>query len=128
MVGKVAACLDIWEIYMTLPHDAILADLVDETLANPENTVADIFGTMHACHRQYGNAFLRIGVTGTGVAPYHKIFYETDGEERLYKTYYGSGRNDDSYQPAADAWSTRAMSYDDVRVLLTKLRGFKPKS
>ena len=103
--------------------DSTLEELLS-SLATPEEQVRSVLATMGPCRKAHGNAHVRIGVTGEGKAPYHKVFYRTgEGTEELFGTYYGE-RRDDSFQAGRSAWSTRSSSYEEIQTLIGSIRGY----
>ena len=110
----------------TIAADSTLED-VQATLLDPEKHVANVLWTMGACRREHGNAYVRIGITGEGKAPYHKVVYlDAEGREQLFGSYFGR-KKDDTYQVHEATWSTRSSSYDEVSQLLGRIRGFRQK-
>jgi hypothetical protein len=105
-----------------LAPDATLED-VRSTLTKPEDHVAMVLSTMQPCRRKHGNAQVRIGVTGTGKVPYHKVVYlDDDGAEQLFASF--DGHNPDHKNKVHEhTWSTRAMSFAEVQGLLGRIRG-----
>jgi hypothetical protein len=110
----------------TIAADSTLED-VQATLLDPEKHVRNVLLTMGDCRKEHGNAHVRIGVTGEGKTPYHKVIYfDAEGREHLFGSYDGL-KKDENYQVHEATWSTRSSSYDDVRQLLGRIRGFLPK-
>lgn len=108
-----------------IASDATLADIRDR-LTKPEDHVATVLLTMQPCRKAHGNAYVRIGITGTGKVPYHKVvFLDADGAEQLFGSF--DGRNMDAGNKVhEDTWSTRTMSFAEVQALLGEIRGIKP--
>ena len=72
-----------------IPTDAMLATVRD-TLPDPEKFARTVLGTMRPCLKEHGNAHVRIGITGEGKAPYHKVIYfDSQGAEQLYGSFAG---------------------------------------
>lgn len=107
-----------------LPLDATIDDVRD-SLERPDEYVRVVLGNMSACRRKHGNAHVRIGVTGAGKVPYHKITYQYDKSEQLYDAF--DGVSPFAVAPDDLNWSTKSMSFDDVRNLLGEIRGFGSK-
>lgn len=106
--------------------DSTLED-VEPTLLDAEKHVANVLWTMGACRKENGNALVRIGITGEGKAPFHKVtFLSGDDSEQLYGSYFGRNK-DETYQVHERTWSTRAMSYEEVQAQLGRIRGFVKK-
>lgn len=109
-----------------IAQDSTLED-VEPTLLDAEKLVSNVLWTMGACRKENGNALVRIGITGEGKAPYHKVtFLSDDGVEQLYGSYFGR-KKDEAYQVHARTWSTRAMTYEEVQLQLGRIRGFVKK-
>lgn len=107
-----------------IPSDSTLED-VRGTLIDAERHVATVLGTMSPCKKQHGNAHVRIGVTGEGKVPYHKVvFFDGEGKEQLYAAFDGRNKNE-LYTVHEKTWSTRSMSFAEVQFLLGDIRGFK---
>lgn len=105
--------------------DATLAD-VRHTLLEPERHVATVLGTMSPCRKEHGNAHVRIGITGEGKVPYHKVAYlDESGNEQLYAAFDGKNKNEE-YIVHEKTWSTKSMSFAEVQSLLGDIRGFTP--
>ena len=108
-----------------LAQDATLEDVAG-TLLDPQKHVLNILHTMDECRREGHEPLVRIGVTGEGKAPYHKLtFIDENGQEQLYGSYYGRNR-DEKYQMHQSTWSEKTMTRDEVAELLGRLRGYKP--
>lgn len=106
-----------------LARDATIADVLP-TLQKPEDYVRTILSNLSVCKREHGNALVRIGVTGTGQVPYHKITYvEPDGSEQLFAAFDGKHRFQ-GVEVGAAAWSTSGMDFVEVQGLLGKIRGY----
>lgn len=107
----------------TIAGDSTLEDVRD-LLLDPERHIATVLGTMTPCRREHGNAHVRIGITGMGKVPYHKVVYvDGEGVEHLYAVYDGRNRSKD-YMIHTNTWSTVSMSFAEVQSLLGKIRGF----
>jgi hypothetical protein len=46
---------------------------------------------MWSCKKKFGNAFVRIGLTGRGRAPHYKIEYSSDRGQSTYGVFRGPG-------------------------------------
>jgi hypothetical protein len=78
---------------------------------------------MNPCFVKHGNARVRIGITGEGKIPYHKVtFMSADGHEQFYDAFAGESRFQ-GVKVLENTWSTGFMTYEDVQALLGKLRG-----
>ena len=77
-----------------------------------------------ACSRQHGNAYVRIGITGLGTYPSHKVIYtDSKGDEILFEAY--AERTPFTENIGIHNWSSARMSVEEVKVLLGEIRGFK---
>ncbi len=108
-----------------LEPDATIADLVT-TLQEPEEYVRVVLGNMHACKQKHKDAIVRIGITGQGRMPFHKITYVENGSEKLFGAFDGRNAFTD-VQIHTDTWSSKSMTYLEVQNLLGSLRGWKGK-
>jgi hypothetical protein len=110
----------------SIASDSTLADL-NCTLTDPERHVANVLHTMAECRREHGNAHVRIGITGEGKAPFHKVLYRApDGQEHLFGSYFGRNK-DEKYQVHEHTWSTNSMSFEEVQHLLGEIRGYQQR-
>ena len=77
-----------------------------------------------ACFKQHGDAYVRIGITGLGTHPSHKIVYTgTNGSEALFKAY--AERTPFTENLHTHTWSSARMSIEEVKTFLGEIRGFK---
>lgn len=107
-----------------IEREATIESIADK-LDNPEKFARTVLGTMHPCRKQHGNAYVRIGITGEGKAPYHKVVYDDeDGSERLYGSFAGKVM-DEKYLVHEDTWSSARMSYEDVQALIGSISGYR---
>jgi hypothetical protein len=105
--------------------DATLEDVLP-TLVKPEDHVATVLATMQPCRKQHGNAHVRIGITGTGKVPYHKVVYtDQDGVEQHYGSFNGL-HPDVGLKVHESTWSSRSMSFSEVQSLIGEIRGYRP--
>ena len=108
-----------------LKSDVTIRDVV-ATLGDKEEYTRVVLEHLMACQAKYGkgNAHVRIGITGTGQFPSHKVVYDdSDGVEALFDAYAERTRFTENIQ--IHTWSTERMSVDQVRALLGEMRGFK---
>ena len=106
-----------------LRPDATIEDVLD-TLHDREGYVRTILGHMAACRSRHGNASVRIGITGKGREPSHKVMYvDADGNELLFDAFGGTVSFGDS-RVHEDTWSTSATTFEEVKSLIGKIRGF----
>jgi hypothetical protein len=61
-----------------LQSDATIADLLN-SLNKPRDYIQCVYENMWECKLEYGNASVRIGITGAGRAPYYRTEYVTEG-------------------------------------------------
>jgi hypothetical protein len=83
---------------------------------------------MRPCWREHGNAYVKIGITGEGKAPFHKVtYFDESGLENLYGWFANSvmGAPSDAEK---NSFSTASMSYEKVEQLIASIRGFVIKS
>lgn len=79
--------------YSAIEPNVTIVDVVP-TLTNPKEYVRAIVSTMSPCHQKHGNASVRIGITGEGKMPSHKVsFVGTDGKDELFGAYSRHGRS-----------------------------------
>ena len=110
----------------TLRPDATITDVLD-TLHDREGYVRTVLGHMAACRSRHGNAIVRIGITGKGREPSHKVMYiGADGNELLFDAFGGTVSFGDS-RVHEDTWSTSATTFEEVKLLIGKLRGFNAR-
>jgi hypothetical protein len=111
--------------WKTLKTDDTIRDVLP-TLADKEEYTRIVLEHLMACQSKHGkgNAHVRIGITGTGRFPSHKVTYDDpDGVEILFGAYAERNRFTENIQ--VHTWSAARMSVEEVRVLLGELRGFK---
>jgi hypothetical protein len=119
-----------------LTTDATIAEIVDK-LGDPEEYVRCVLGNMLDCEKRYGNASVRIGTTGHGIAPHYRVeptkFDDIDQAIDSIKdlvAFHGRSHKQldwTLFQLQNLHWSTRAMSRHDIQTLLSDLRGYKRK-
>ena len=108
-----------------LAKDATIKTVVP-TLLKPEEYVRVVIGHMSACRLKHKNAFVRIGITGQGKIPSHKVVYDDlTACEILYKA-YGEETEFTDTEIHISTWSSARMAYDEVSRLLGEMRGYKP--
>jgi len=102
---------------------------VQHTLQKPEEYVRIVLSHLMDCKREKQAApLVRIGVTGVGKVPYHKVIYKSDeGLEVLFGAYDGEHKFSGPIQDG-DTWSTVAMTIADVRSALGEIRSLKGKA
>ena len=108
----------------SIPTDATI-ESIRPLLDDPAKFARTVAGTMHPCQKQHGSAFVRIGITGEGKAPYHKIVYDDgNGDEQLYGSFAGKVM-DETYKVHDHTWSTARMSLADVENMIGSITGYK---
>ncbi len=107
-----------------LKKDATLNDVVD-TLLQPEDHVRRVLSTLSACRMAHGNASVRIGITGQGKIPAHKVVYADDSGKEVMFGAYDQDRPFTDVAIHEDTWSTKTMTFTEVQALLGQMRGFK---
>jgi len=117
--------MDGWPMPNELPRDATIKSVLG-SLGKREDYILCVLKHMRLCEAKHGPAYVRIGVTGTGQYPCHKIVYDhASGAEVLFEAY-------DEDRPFTDVevgtrdWSSARMSHDQVKDLLGHVRGYAP--
>ncbi|TPJ34266.1 hypothetical protein [Mesorhizobium sp. B2-6-5] len=106
---------------LSLASDATLRTVLP-TLQKPEGHVRQILENMSACNKKHGNAYVRIGITGTGKVPYHQVSYlDPSGQHVVYGSF--DGKNPFQESPDPRGWSSERMARADVMKLLGEIRG-----
>jgi hypothetical protein len=113
-------------VYKDIPKDATIRNVLP-TLSNKDEYVRVVLGHMSECKKQHQNAFVRIGVTGQGKIPSHKIVYADPAGSEVFFKAWGEETLFTDVKIHENTWSTARMSWDEVRDLLGEIRGFKPK-
>lgn len=73
------------------------------------------------CYDKHGNAFVKIGVTGSGQKPCYRVFYRTaEGAEEIFGSYWDMHAPLDNEHALNTNWSIAAMSYDEVHTLMVE--------
>lgn len=111
--------------YKDIPKDATIRDVLP-TLSNKEEYVRVVVGHMSECRTQHQNAFVRIGVTGQGKIPSHKIVYDDPAGPEVFFKAWGEETLFTDVKIHQDTWSTERMSWEEVRAVLGEIRSFKP--
>ncbi|MCC6918169.1 MAG: hypothetical protein IT548_03140 [Alphaproteobacteria bacterium] len=108
---------------MTLPSDATIAT-VWPTLTHQRDYVANTRHKAGQCAKMHGNAYVRIGVTGSGQKPCYRIFYLTpDGAEKIFGSYWDNHSPLDNERAINTNWSTAAMSFAQLDALMLEKHG-----
>lgn len=113
------------------PSDATIADILPD-LADAEDYLREVLVTMRLCQKHYGDASVRIGVTGRSPTPSYRIDRpdETargDGTVEAGKTLFGAygGRSHDRFtqvNAVETRWSSRALGMAEMLALHDGLR------
>ncbi|MEL6063301.1 MULTISPECIES: hypothetical protein [unclassified Methylobacterium] len=113
------------------PSDATIADILPD-LADGEAYLRQVLVTMRMCQKHYGDAWVRIGVTGRSPTPSYRIDRpdETatgDGAFEAGRALFGAygGRSHDRFtqvNTAETRWSTRALGMAEMLTLHESLR------
>ena len=113
------------------PADATIADILPD-LADSEAYLRQVLITMRMCQKHYGDAWVRIGVTGRSPRPSYRIDRpdETapgDGAFEAGRALFGAygGRSHDRFtqvNTAETRWSTRALGMAEMLALHDGLR------
>ena len=116
------------------PSDATIADVLPN-LEDAEGYLRQVLVTMRMCQKHYGDAWVRIGVTGRSPTPSYRIDRpdETaagDGLVEAGRALFGAygGRSHDRFtqvNTAETRWSTRMLGMAEVLALHDGLR--RPK-
>ncbi|MFC0384351.1 hypothetical protein [Muricoccus vinaceus] len=111
----------------TVPPDSTIASVYERgALMNAEDYVRIVLGKTSACRKAKGNAAVRIGVRGEGKAPNYRVEYSPDSAARpkVDGAYSGQGHSKLADDEVLDEgnWSTKAMTLEEVQVLLGKIR------
>ena len=112
-----------------IPDDATIASVID-SIDNPEGYLRGVIGNMVHVRNEHGSAVVRIGVTGRGIYPHYRVSPGDKSEALLYElmelvAYRGSNHENlkwDLTQLRGPHWSTREMTWDEVRELLARIR------
>ena len=106
-----------------LKPDVTIRDVLP-TLVDPEEFVRVIIGHLSQCSKLHLHATVRIGITGKGLYPSHKVMYDdADGKETLFGAFAESLRFTEKI--GESNWSTARMTYAEVRSLMTEIRSVK---
>ncbi|KQP00286.1 hypothetical protein [Methylobacterium sp. Leaf91] len=88
-------------------------------LTNQRNYVAGARHKAQQCRDQHGNAFVKIGVTGSGQKPCYRVFYKgADGSEVIFGSYWDMHDPLDNERALNSNWSSVAMTYEEIHALM----------
>jgi hypothetical protein len=108
-----------------LKKDATIASVLP-TLAKPEEYICAVLGNLSRCRKIQGNAHVRIGITGKGMFPSHKVLYtDATGNELMYGA-FDQDRPFTEVKIHENTWSTASMTFGEVQSLLGEIRAYKP--
>ncbi|MGT2479690.1 hypothetical protein ACU4GR_14155 [Methylobacterium oryzae CBMB20] len=113
------------------PSDATIADILPD-LADAEDYLRQVLVTMRMCQKHYGDAWVRIGVTGRSPTPSYRIdrpdeASRGDGAVEAGRTLFGAygGRSHDRFtqvNTAETRWSARVLGMAEMLALHDGLR------
>ncbi|SFI51955.1 hypothetical protein [Methylobacterium brachiatum] len=118
------------------PSDATIADVLPN-LEDAEGYLRQVLVTMRMCQKHYGDAWVRIGVTGKATAPSYRIDRPDasatpaeDGATEAGVAIFGAygGRSHDRFtkvNTAETRWSSRSLGMAEMLALHDSLR--RPK-
>lgn len=118
------------------PSDATIADVLPN-LEDAEGYLRQVLVTMRMCQKHYGDAWVRIGVTGKATAPSYRIDRpdasatpSEDGTTEAGVAIFGAygGRSHDRFtkvNTAETRWSSRSLGMAEMLALHDSLR--RPK-
>lgn len=94
-------------------------------LHNPSAYLGGVLVHMRSCALAHGNAFLRLGVTGTGQYPCYRVIYQKSGMENIFGSFVDSHKSiPEPYNKVVPGdWSTSATEINEVIALATSLDG-----
>lgn len=103
----------------------ILADSTIATvwphLTHQRDYVAGALNKARLCNKAHGNAFIKIGVTGSGQKPCYRVFYKTaNGSEEIFGSYWDMHDPLENEHAINTNWSTAAMTYEEVHALMAE--------
>ena len=137
----------------SIPADATIA-VIKGRLRDPIEYVRRVLMNMQSCKEEHGDAVVRIGITGEGVAPHYRIEPEeglgapvgrelsshTSDEMERERTYilraFYNAYNGFSHKKQIrwshkelqdDSWSRHSMILAEVRDLIGEMRGYKQR-
>ncbi|WP_244480968.1 hypothetical protein [Methylobacterium sp. Leaf102] len=88
-------------------------------LVHQRSYVAGVLNKVRLCNKEHGNAFVKIGVTGSGQKPCYRVFHlEADGSETIFGSYWDMHDTLENEHALNANWSIAAMSYEEVHALM----------
>jgi hypothetical protein len=107
-----------------LPTDATIADVIP-TLQNPEEYLRVVLDNMFRCKQERDSPLVRIGITGTGQVPYHRVsFTGANGDEELFGAFDGRHPFKEG-NTLERSWSSATLTIEEVQELLGQQRGWR---
>lgn len=88
-------------------------------LTNQRDYVAGVRHKAERCRKVHGNAYVKIGVTGSGQKPCYRVSYMTaDGAEKIFGSYWDMHEPLDNERAVNTNWSTAAMTFQEIHTLM----------
>lgn len=95
-------------------------------LADQRGYLAGVNHRLRVCLDRHGNAFVRIGITGTGQKPCYRVFHRTDdGNEIIFGSYWDNHEPLENETALNSNWSSREMSYEQLHAFFIEKHGKK---
>jgi hypothetical protein len=96
--------------------DATLAD-VWPTLKKKQEFCANCAIRLKECQDDNENAWVRLGVAGTGQWPGYRICFDSEKSEKIFGSYFHSGKTLPEAHAATTpgGWSSKRMSLDEFQ-------------
>jgi hypothetical protein len=108
-----------------IPKDATIATVWPH-LTDPRGYVAGARQKLMTCAEQHGNAYVRIGVTGSGQKPCYRVFYKSaDGSETVYGSYWDNHDPLEISDAVTPNWSSASMDFGQVDAFLKEKVNWK---
>lgn len=103
-----------------LPPDSTI-DSIWSHLTRQRDYVAGVLHKAKSCRDKHGNAFVKIGVTGTGQKPCYRVLFENaDGSNEIFGSYWDMHQPLDNEHAKSENWSTVAMTYEEIYTLMNE--------
>lgn len=110
---------------MSLPSDSTISTIWTK-LADPRPYVGGILGKLRTCSNEHGNAYVVIGITGSGQKPCYRVFHKSPaGTEVIYGSYWDNHQPLDNQDAITANWSSSSMSYAEVDAFLREKINWK---
>lgn len=105
---------------MKIPPDSTIAT-VWPLLTKQRNYVSGALHKARICNKEHGNAFVKIGITGSGQKPCYRVLYKDgNGAEEIFGSYWDMHEPLDNERALNTNWSTKAMTFDEVHALMVE--------